>query len=56
MPINKSLKASLVKKYGAKRAEGIYFGMESKGGKAFKKGLATAKKESHTQAHYKSKK
>jgi hypothetical protein len=56
MPINKSLKAGLIKQYGAKKAEKVYFGLESKGSKTFKKGLATAKKERHTQAHYKSKK
>jgi len=56
MPINKSLANSLTKKYGKKKGEEIYFGMENKGTKSFKKGLRTAKKEGHTTAHFPSKK
>lgn len=48
MPVNKSLAASLKKKYGAKKAKQIYYAMENKGSKGFKKGLKTAKKEGHT--------
>lgn len=58
MPINKSLAKALKKKYGAKKGENVYFGMEkSKGktGKIYKKGLKTAKKEGHIQAHFKKK-
>ena len=59
MPINKTLKAKLIKQYGVKEAKNVYFGMEnSKGktGKIYKKGLKTATKEKHIQAHYKTKK
>ena len=52
MPINKSLAAALKKQYGAKLGEQVYFGLEKKGGKAYKKGLATAKKEGHISAHF----
>jgi len=48
MPVNKSLAKNLKKKYGAKKGESIYYGMENKGSATFKKGLKTAKKEGHT--------
>ena len=51
MPINKTLYKSLVKEYGAKKGKAIYFGMENKPSKGFKKGLKTAKREGHTMAH-----
>lgn len=53
MPINKSLLSGLKKQYGAKKGTSVYFGMEQKGGKAFRKGLSTAKKEGHTVSHLK---
>lgn len=53
MPVNKTLISSLKKEYGSKKGTSVYFGMENKGGKAFKKGLKTAKKEGHTVAHLK---
>lgn len=53
MPINKPLLASLRKKYGGKKGTSVYFGMENKGSKAFKKGVATAKKQGKTAAHLK---
>lgn len=53
MPINKTLISSLQKQYGKKKGTSVYFGMENKGSKAFKKGVATAKKEKHTVAHLK---
>lgn len=52
MPVNKSLAKALVKKYGKKTGENVYFGMENEAKPAFKKGLATAKKEGHTLAHF----
>jgi len=48
MPVNKNLAKALVKKYGEKRGKDIYYAMESEKGKAFKKGIATAKKEKRT--------
>ena len=45
--------ASLRKQYGAKKGTSVYFGMENKSSKGFKKGLKTAKKEGHTVAHLK---
>ncbi len=53
MPVNKSLAKSLKKKYGAKKGESVYFGMENAGKPAFKKGMKTATKEGHTAAHMK---
>ena len=52
MPVNKSLAGSLKKKYGAKKGESVYYAMENKGTKSFKKGLKTAKKEGHTSAKF----
>lgn len=52
MPVNKSLASSLVKTYGKKKGESIYYGMESEAKPAFKKGLRTAAKEGHTSAHF----
>ena len=52
MPVNKTLAKSLIKKYGQKKGEAIYFGMENENKPAFKKGLATATKEKHTQKHF----
>jgi hypothetical protein len=52
MPVNRSLAKKLVKKYGAKKAKSVYYGMEAKGKPAFKKGLKTAKKEGHTMAKF----
>jgi hypothetical protein len=49
MPVNKTLAKALIKKYGPKKAKEIYYAMESEGKPAFKKGLATAIKEKHTQ-------
>ena len=51
MPINKPLYSSLVKKYGAKKGKQVYFAMENKGTKSFKKGLKTAKRQGKTMAH-----
>jgi len=51
MPINKDLYNSLTKKYGAKKGKKVYFAMENKGSKSFKKGLATAKRKGRTMAH-----
>ena len=59
MPINKTLAAALVKKYGKKKGESIYFGLENAKGKkglAFRKGLKTAKKEGHVVAKFSKKK
>jgi len=56
MPVNKSLAKALVKKYGKKKAEDIYYGMENEGKPAFKKGLAKAKREGHVSAHFPKKK
>ncbi|MDE2026307.1 MAG: hypothetical protein KGJ07_07470 [Patescibacteria group bacterium] len=53
MPINVPLIKSLQKKYGMKRGTSVYFGMENKGSKAFKKGVKTAKKQGRTVAHLK---
>lgn len=52
MPVNKSLATSLKKKYGSKKGESVYYAMENKGTKAFKKGLKTAKKEGHTSIKF----
>jgi hypothetical protein len=49
MPINKTLANALRKKYGDKKAKEIYYAMENEGKPPFKKGLATAEKEKHTQ-------
>lgn len=59
MPINKSLAFALIKKYGKKKGESIYFGLENakgKKGSAFRKGLKTAKREGHTVAKFPKKK
>jgi hypothetical protein len=48
MPINRSLAKALTKKYGKKKGEKIYFGMESEKKPSFIKALKTAKKEKHT--------
>jgi hypothetical protein len=53
MPINTSLLKSLQKKYGSDKGTSVYFGMENKSSKGFKKGLKTAKKEGHTVKHLK---
>ncbi len=55
MPINKPLKSSLSKTYGAKKGKQVYFAMENSKGKTgatYKKGLKTATKQGLTQAHY----
>ncbi len=47
---------SLVKKYGKKKGESIYFGMENSRGKmgqSFKKGVKTASRHGRTVAHLK---
>lgn len=41
------------KQYGKKKGQSVYFASENKGGKAFKKGLKTAKSEGHTVKHLK---
>ena len=51
MPINKDLYNALIKKYGPKKGKEVYFGMENKGSKAFKKGLATAKRKGRVYKH-----
>lgn len=59
MPVNKSLAKSLTKKYGAKKGKRVYYAMENsrgKTGKAFKKGLKTAKREGHTTKKFPNKK
>ncbi len=53
MPINVTLLKSLQKQYGTKKGKSVYFGMENKGKKSFKKGVATAKRQGHTVAHLK---
>lgn len=55
MPVNASLASSLKKQYGVKKGEKVYYAMENSKSKAFQKGLKTAKKEQHTQAHFKKK-
>lgn len=52
MPVNKSLAKSLIAKYGQKRGESIYYGLENSGKKSFAKGLKTAKKEGHTTVKF----
>ena len=49
MPVNRTMLASLRKKYGFKRGTEIYYKMEAEGKPPFKKGLKTAIKEGHTQ-------
>lgn len=45
MPINAPLMKSLKKSYGTKKGKSVYYAMENKGSKSFKKGLKTAKKQ-----------
>jgi hypothetical protein len=52
MPVNKTLAKALIKKYGQKKGEAIYFGMEGEGKSSFKKGVRTASKEGHTLKHF----
>lgn len=52
MPVNKHLAQNLKKQYGSKKGEQVYFAMENSNKKSFKKGLATAKREKHTVAHF----
>lgn len=47
MPVNRSLARALIKKYGSKKGKSIYYGMETKNSKGFRKGLKTAKREGH---------
>jgi hypothetical protein len=47
MPINNSLMAALEKRYG-KRGRKVYFALENRNGRAFRKGLKTAAREGHT--------
>jgi hypothetical protein len=49
MPVNKTLMKALIKQYGLKKAKEVYYAMENEGKPPFKKGLATAEKEKHTQ-------
>jgi hypothetical protein len=56
MPVNKSLAKALIKKYGKKKGEDIYYAMENEKKASFKKGLKTATKEHHTLAHFPKKK
>lgn len=53
MPINVPLIKNLQKTYGKKKGQSIYFGMENKGSKGFKKGVKTAGKQGQTVAHLK---
>ena len=53
MPINVPELTAMQKKYGKKKGQSVYFASENKGSKAFKKGLATAKKQGRTVAHLK---
>jgi len=53
MPVNVSLIKKLQGTYGKKKGTSVYFGMENKGSKAFKKGVKTASKEGHTVKHLK---
>lgn len=48
MPVNKNLAKALVKRYGSKKGENIYYAMENEKSAAFKKGIKTATKEKHT--------
>ncbi len=47
MPVNLSLAKALIKKYGKKKGEKVYYAMENKKGKGFSKGLKTARREGH---------
>jgi hypothetical protein len=53
MPINIPLINALKNKYGSKKGQSVYFGMENEGKKGFAKGVATAKKQGRTVAHLK---
>lgn len=55
-PVNKTLAKALVKKYGKKKGEDIYYGLEQKGSKSFQKGLKTATKEGHISKKFPKKK
>ena len=52
MPVNKSLAKALIKKYGKKKAKGIYYGMEAEKKPGFQKALKTARKEKHTLKNF----
>ena len=47
-PVNRSLARKLIKTYGKKKAEKIYYGLEAEKNPSFIKALRTAKKEKHT--------
>jgi hypothetical protein len=47
MPINNNLMAALEKRYGRK-GRNLYFALENRDSRAFRKGLKTAAKEGHT--------
>jgi len=56
MPVNRTLAKALIKRYGQKRGEDVYYGLEADKNKAFKKGLKTATKEKHILKHFPKKK